>query len=70
MPSKDKITSKNICESCGNEFSCGADTGKCWCFERNLAPETLAELKENFNNCLCEKCLANIVKREAFPSDL
>lgn len=51
---------KNVnltCESCGQEFSCGANAGKCWCFEIDLDIDTLAELRENFKNCLCEDCL-------------
>jgi hypothetical protein len=48
------------CESCGVEFSCGADTGKCWCFEIDLKDESLAKLREEFNNCLCENCLSEM----------
>jgi hypothetical protein len=53
----EKIAEKLICESCGAEFSCGAKVGKCWCFEVDLKVETLTELKENYNRCLCENCL-------------
>ena len=49
---------KLICESCGAEFSCGANVGKCWCFEIDLKAETLAEFKESYNNCLCQDCLS------------
>ncbi|MBA3631287.1 MAG: cysteine-rich CWC family protein [Acidobacteria bacterium] len=52
----DKLT----CESCGKEFSCGAKVGKCWCFEVELKNEALAQLRENFKNCLCENCLENL----------
>ncbi len=48
---------KLTCESCGKEFFCGAETGKCWCFEVDLAKESLAKLREDFKNCLCEDCL-------------
>jgi hypothetical protein len=48
---------KIICESCGEEFSCGANVGECWCFEVEVKAETLAKLRENFNNCLCWNCL-------------
>lgn len=51
-----------ICESCGKEFSCGANVGNCWCFDVELKQETLAELRENFKSCLCEKCLEGIKK--------
>jgi hypothetical protein len=45
------------CESCGTDFSCGAVAEKCWCFEIDLKKETLADLRENFKNCLCQDCL-------------
>jgi hypothetical protein len=47
------------CEACGKKFGCGAQTGKCWCFEIETDEETLAELKENFQNCLCPDCLTS-----------
>ena len=46
-----------VCESCGKEFSCGAQKGNCWCFEVELKAETLEDLRENFKNCLCAECL-------------
>ena len=56
-----KLTEKRdqviVCESCGKEFSCGVNVGKCWCFEIDLSQEKLAELRENFNGCLCKDCL-------------
>jgi hypothetical protein len=48
---------KLICESCNEEFSCGASIGKCWCFDVELKAETLTELREDFKNCLCQDCL-------------
>lgn len=48
---------KIICESCGEEFSCGASVENCWCFDVELKVETLAELREDFKKCLCENCL-------------
>lgn len=52
-----KSPDKMICESCGEEFSCGARIGECWCFAVELKAETLTELREDFKNCLCENCL-------------
>lgn len=46
-----------ICESCGEEFSCGANVGKCWCFAVEVEKKTLAKLLENYKSCLCEDCL-------------
>ncbi len=49
-----------ICEVCGAKFSCGANIGKCWCFEIELKTETLTELREDYKNCLCENCLGKV----------
>ena len=51
---------KLICESCAKEFSCGAKTGKCWCFEMELPSETLEKLREDFKKCLCQDCLGKL----------
>jgi hypothetical protein len=53
----EKTSDKLICESCGKEFSCGANTEKCWCFAVEVKADALAELRENFISCLCEDCL-------------
>jgi hypothetical protein len=45
------------CESCGAQFSCGAASENCWCFEIKLNPRTLEKLRENYKNCLCADCL-------------
>lgn len=57
MKPVENISEKSICESCGKEFHCGANVGKCWCFDVELKAETLAELREDFKSCLCENCL-------------
>ncbi len=56
---KPETDEKLKCESCGEDFSCGANTGKCWCFEVDLSEENLDNLKANFDTCLCPKCLKN-----------
>lgn len=58
----EKIAEKLFCESCGAEFSCGANVGECWCFAVELKAETLAELREGFKNCLCQDCLVKTPK--------
>lgn len=45
------------CEACGKKFPCGFATGKCWCFDVDLKEEALAEINQEFRNCLCEDCL-------------
>lgn len=46
-----------LCEACGKEFSCNAESGTCWCFDLQLKAETLQKLKEKFKDCLCPACL-------------
>ena len=65
----EKVSEKLICESCGKEFSCGANVGECWCFAVELEAETLAQLRENFKNCLCKNCLKE-VKYDDWRSNL
>ena len=45
------------CESCGREFTCGADEERCWCGAAALGPDRLAILREHFERCLCPDCL-------------
>jgi hypothetical protein len=58
------ISDKLICESCNNEFFCGANVGECWCFAVEVEAETLADLRERFNSCLCEDCLLKFPKKD------
>jgi len=60
MENTERVPEKSICESCGEAFSCGANVGKCWCFAVEVKAETLAELQEKFEGCLCESCLKGI----------
>jgi hypothetical protein len=48
------------CESCGAQFSCGANTEKCWCFAVDLSADALAKLQEDFKSCLCKDCLQKL----------
>lgn len=47
-----------ICENCAAEFSCGADRGRCWCFEVSTEPSVLLDLEKKYAACLCPACLA------------
>lgn len=53
----ERVGDKLICESCRKEFSCGANAGKCWCFEVELKSVALEEIREKFEQCLCKRCL-------------
>jgi hypothetical protein len=52
-----QLPDKLICEFCDKEFSCGASVGKCWCFDVDLKADTLAQMRKDFKNCLCQECL-------------
>ena len=47
---------KKICPKCGKEFECKHDK-TCFCTRYSLSKEALRELKEKYDNCLCEDCL-------------
>jgi hypothetical protein len=49
-----------VCDSCGNQFTCGAGLSGCWCSEINLTDEARAELKTQYRDCLCRGCLERI----------
>lgn len=60
----EKYKDSSNCESCGEEFSCGAALRGCWCLEIRLTEETRQKLKESFRACLCRKCLENYASDE------
>lgn len=69
---KENFSNRKICESCQKEFSCGVESEKCWCFEVEIKPQTLEELKKDFMNCLCKDCLEKInsgVDKEMFTQN-
>ncbi len=56
----EKFKEPQICESCGEMFTCGANLKGCWCFEIDLTEENRNDLKSNFNDCLCRNCLEKV----------
>ena len=52
-----KYKQPSVCESCHEQFICGATVKGCWCMKMKLTPEVRQELKESFKNCLCRNCL-------------
>jgi len=48
---------QKVCENCQETFSCEQAFG-CWCGTVKLSPLKLAWIKQQFQNCLCPKCLA------------
>jgi hypothetical protein len=53
----EKFKEPQKCESCGEDFTCGASLKGCWCFNKSLTDETRENLKSKFTDCLCENCL-------------
>ena len=60
----DTLSRERVCESCGEEFSCGASLGGCWCSEVNLSDTTRAELRGLYRDCLCRDCLEKLADKE------
>ncbi len=56
----EKYKEPSTCESCGNEFTCGATLKGCWCFNVEISEESRKELKSKFKNCLCQNCLEKL----------
>ena len=53
----EKNKTPSVCESCGEEFTCGATLKGCWCMNVELSDKTREHLNTNFKNCLCKNCL-------------
>jgi hypothetical protein len=54
----------STCEACGNPFTCGATLAGCWCSEIKLTDETRAELRTQYQRCLCRPCLEKLADDE------
>ena len=48
---------QKTCEACGAAFTCSASGAGCWCADVELSGGALAELRERFRDCLCQRCL-------------
>jgi hypothetical protein len=57
------LTRARVCESCGNEFSCGASLKGCWCSEVTVSDATRTELQGLYKDCLCRECLEKMVAK-------
>lgn len=54
----------SVCESCGDEFTCGASLAGCWCSEIKLGDSVRARLRERYKGCLCRACLEKFAGNE------
>jgi Cysteine-rich CWC len=51
----------DACPRCGGGFHCGAsDAAPCACTTLKLDDETLAQLRAQYESCLCMSCLAEM----------
>lgn len=64
----EKYQEPSVCESCGNEFICGATLKGCWCMNLRLTDEARAELKSKFKDCLCQNCLEKYTETNSILS--
>ena len=48
---------EKTCSRCKAPFTCQNEARGCWCEDLTLSPETLALLRQQFDNCLCPACL-------------
>jgi hypothetical protein len=48
---------QKICQACGTQFPCASPSGPCWCEDVKVSTQTLAELRVQYDECLCPKCL-------------
>jgi len=56
-PAPLQITEPSTCASCGDTFGCGAKFDGCWCTELTVSEAAAAEIGNDFDGCLCPKCL-------------
>ncbi len=55
--------SSKKCSKCNSVFECGHEKPGCWCENLFLDLNTLKELKDNYDNCLCPACLKSFSER-------
>jgi hypothetical protein len=63
LPNRESIASEpvqKLCAACGENFTCVAAAGACWCEDVKLTSETRAALRTEYSDCLCPTCLAKV----------
>jgi len=53
------------CSKCGVTFGCKNEAPGCWCESLQLGTDTLAELRAQYDNCLCPLCLATYAEKDS-----
>lgn len=57
------IDNLKTCPICNANFECN-HLADCWCTEIQIPKEILIFLKQNFDDCLCEKCLRELILKQ------
>ncbi len=60
---KEKVMGQKVCPKCQSTFTCTHDE-KCWCMTLIITPENLKRLKQEYSDCLCEKCLKDYAEKK------
>jgi len=55
---RDLAMAQKNCSKCGKAFGCQSDSRGCWCEDLHITTDTLVQLRNEFDNCLCPQCLA------------
>ncbi len=55
------------CPRCGGGFACGAQAGRCDCFDLRLSDALRAELAARYSGCLCLPCLRELAAASMTP---
>lgn len=59
-----ELGANGTCPRCGQAFHCGvADDRPCWCSGVVVSAETLADLRQRYDRCVCSTCLAEMAHR-------
>ncbi|MBO9204811.1 MULTISPECIES: cysteine-rich CWC family protein [Niastella] len=58
------------CSKCEVPFTCQNESRGCWCEDIQLSTQVLTYLKDNYDNCLCSKCLQEFQKLNETPNNL
>jgi len=51
---------EQTCERCGGEFACEIGLAGCWCTSVKLSEETLENMRGQYKECLCRRCLETL----------
>jgi hypothetical protein len=58
------------CPACNQPFTCGATLLGCWCTKIKLSAEIREQLRQNYQGCLCQRCLEDFASTDCKQVDL